>query len=160
MAEGRRADSARRRQRVLKALNAAAASGEEISVTSIARQAGVDRTFLYRHRDLLEQIHALEAQPPNAPGIGPVVSRASLQADLLAAQQRASRLAAAFSSSNTACPSNSASRHGMNQASALPLTSMPSTRRSPTSNNTSQTCVSSSKNVTRTSTPPARLTAS
>jgi Family of unknown function (DUF6262) len=94
MAEGRRADSARRRQRVLKALNAAATSGEEITVTSIARLAGVDRTFLYRHRDLLEQIHALEAQPPNAPGTGPVVSRASLQADLLAAQQRAARLAA------------------------------------------------------------------
>jgi uncharacterized coiled-coil protein SlyX len=94
MAEGRRADSARRRQRVLKALNAAAASGEEISVTSIARQAGVDRTFLYRHRDLLEQIHALEAQPPNTPSIGPVVSRASLLADLLAAQPRASSLAA------------------------------------------------------------------
>ena len=90
MAEGRRADSARRRQRVLKALNAAAASGEEITVTSLARLAGVDRTFLYRHRDLLEQIHALEAQPPNAPGTGPVVSRASL----LAAQQRAARLAA------------------------------------------------------------------
>jgi polyhydroxyalkanoate synthesis regulator phasin len=91
MAEGRRADSARRRQRVLKALNAAATSGEEITVSSIARLAGVDRTFLYRHR---EQIHALEAQPPSAPGTGPAVSRASLQADLLAAQQRAARLAA------------------------------------------------------------------
>ena len=65
MAEGRRADSARRRRRVLKALDAAAASGEEISVTSIARKAGVDRTFLCRHRDLLGQLHALEAQPPN-----------------------------------------------------------------------------------------------
>jgi len=39
MAEGRRADSARRRRRVLKALDAAAASGEETSVTSIARKA-------------------------------------------------------------------------------------------------------------------------
>jgi hypothetical protein len=93
MAEGRRADSVRRRRRVLKALDAAAASGEEISVTSIARKAGVDRTFLYRHRDLLGQLHALEAQPSTA-GTGPAVSRASLQTDLLAARERAARLAA------------------------------------------------------------------
>ncbi|MEU8272411.1 hypothetical protein AB0B89_35325 [Sphaerisporangium sp. NPDC049002] len=53
----------------------------------------MDRTFPYRHRDLLEQLHALEAQPPNAPGIGPAVSRASLQAGLLAAQQRTARQA-------------------------------------------------------------------
>lgn len=90
MASGRRADSTRRRQRVLKALNDAVNQGEEISVTGIARRAGVDRSFLYRHSDLLEQIHAMEAQPPNAPGGGLAVSRASLQADLLNAQQRAS----------------------------------------------------------------------
>jgi chromosome segregation ATPase len=94
MAEGRRSDTARRRQRVLKALNDAAATGDEISVSGIARRAGVDRTFLYRHRDLLAQLHALETQPPNAPGIGPAVSRASLQTDLLAAQERATRQAA------------------------------------------------------------------
>lgn len=94
MATGRHADSARRRQRVLKALNDAATHGEEISVTGIARRAGVDRSFLYRHSDLLEQIHAMEAQPPNTPGVGPAVNRASLQADLLNAQQRAARLAA------------------------------------------------------------------
>jgi len=94
MASGRRADSARRRQRVVKALNDAATDGEEISVSGIARRAGVDRSFLYRHSDLLEQIHAMEAQPPTAPGVGPAVSRASLQADLLNAQQRAARLAA------------------------------------------------------------------
>jgi hypothetical protein len=93
MAAGRRADTGRRRQRVLKALNDAAATGHEISVSAIARTAGVDRTFLYRHRDLLTQLHALEAQPANSPGIGPTASRASLQTDLLAAQERASRLA-------------------------------------------------------------------
>jgi Family of unknown function (DUF6262) len=93
MIEGRRADSARRRQRVIKALNDAASAGHEISVSAIARLAGVDRTFLYRHRDLLEQIHIMEAQPPNAPGIGPTTSRASLQADLANAQARSQRLA-------------------------------------------------------------------
>ena len=93
MTQGRRADSARRRQRVLKALNDTTNQGEPISVSGIARRAGVDRSFLYRHRDLLEQIHAAEAQPPNAPGVGPAVSRASLQADLTNAHQRAVRLA-------------------------------------------------------------------
>ena len=92
MLTGRQADSARRRQRVIAALSKAAAEGSEISVSAIARAAGVDRTFLYRHRDLLGQLHALEAVPPPAPGSGPAVTRASLQADLLAAQERAARL--------------------------------------------------------------------
>ena len=95
MRKGRQADSARRRQRVLTALDRATASGTEISASGIARAAGVDRTFLYRHRDLLEKIHAAEAAPPPAGGTaGPAVSRASLQADLLAAHERAIRLAA------------------------------------------------------------------
>jgi hypothetical protein len=95
MKNGRQADSARRRQRVITALNRAHASGTEISVSGIARAAAVDRTFLYRHRDLLAKIHALEAVPPaSAGGAGPAVTRASLQADLLAAHERAVRLSA------------------------------------------------------------------
>jgi hypothetical protein len=95
MLAGRQADSARRRQRVTAALDRAAANGEEISVSGIARAAGVDRTFLYRHPDLLARLHALEAAPPAAPGTsGPAVTRASLQADLLAAQERSARTAA------------------------------------------------------------------
>jgi len=94
MIDGRRADSTRRRQRVLSALDIAINDGAELSVTSIARRAGVDRTFLYRHRDLLERIHAAETQPPDKPEIGPAVTRASLQADLLAAQQRCTRMTA------------------------------------------------------------------
>jgi len=93
LAKGRQADSARRRQRVIAALGKAAAHGTEISVSSIARAAAVDRSFLYRHRDLLSKIHALEAAPPAAGhATGPAVTRASLQADLLAAQERAVRL--------------------------------------------------------------------
>ena len=93
MLKGRQADSARRRQRVITALNKATADGTEISVSGIARTAGVDRTFIYRHRDLLAQLHALEAAPPpGSPGTGPHVTRASLQADLLAAQERGARL--------------------------------------------------------------------
>lgn len=93
MLQGRQADSARRRLRVKTALTKAVAEGTEISVSGIARAAGVDRTFLYRHRDLLEQIHALEATPPATnPNTTATVTRASLQADLLAAHERAARL--------------------------------------------------------------------
>jgi hypothetical protein len=93
MIEGRRADSARRRQRVIKALNDASTHGGEISVSAIARAAGVDRTFLYRHHDLLTQIHTAQANPPAADGTSPLVSRASLQADLANAQGRLTRQA-------------------------------------------------------------------
>ncbi|MFD4860688.1 hypothetical protein [Streptomyces atratus] len=55
----------------------AAKSGSEVSVTAIARRAGVDRTFLYRHRDLLSQIHAQATAPAALPGgRGPAISRA------------------------------------------------------------------------------------
>jgi chromosome segregation ATPase len=95
MSKGRRADSARRRQRVIAALDKAAADGTEISVSAIARTAAVDRSFLYRHRDLLGKIHAIEASPPAAGEVaGTAVTRASLQADLLAAHERAIRLTA------------------------------------------------------------------
>ena len=90
MRKGRQADSARRRQRVIATLNRAAADGTEITVAGIARAASVDRAFLYRHRDLLEKIHALEAAPPAAGTAGPAVTCASLQADLLAAHERCS----------------------------------------------------------------------
>ena len=92
MKTGREADSARRRQRVIATLNRAAADGTEITVAGIARAASVDRTFLYRHRDLLGKIHALEAAPPASGTTGPAVTCASLQADLLAAHERCVRL--------------------------------------------------------------------
>ncbi|WP_406467818.1 DUF6262 family protein [Streptomyces sp. NBC_01594] len=93
MTNGRTADSARRRQRVIKAINNARKAGDAISVSSIARQAAVDRTFLYRHKDLLAQVHAAELEPVRPSGASPV-SRASLQADLANAQARNGRLAA------------------------------------------------------------------
>ena len=90
---GRQADSARRRARVAAAISTAAAAGQETSVAGIARAAAVDRAFLYRHRDLLELVHASQAEPPDA-GTGPAASSASLKADLLNAQHRAERMAA------------------------------------------------------------------
>ena len=91
---GRRADPTRRRQRVLTALTAAVNDGEEITVSGIASRAGVDRTFLYRHRDLLDRVHAAEAQPRNTADGSCAVTRASLQANLLTAQHRCTRMAA------------------------------------------------------------------
>ncbi|KKB97953.1 hypothetical protein, partial [Mycobacterium nebraskense] len=67
---------------------------DRLSATAIARAAAVDRTFLYRHPDLLEKIHALQADPVPSEHTGPGVTRASLQADLLAAHERAARLGA------------------------------------------------------------------
>lgn len=92
MLNGRHAESARRRQRVITALDHAVAQSAEISTSGIARAAGVDRTFLYRHRDLLKKIHALQTEPALGDGTGPAVTRASLQADLLTAHERATRL--------------------------------------------------------------------
>lgn len=95
MRDGRQADTERRRQRVATAVKNAAKDGTRISVSAIARQAGVDRTFLYRHRDLLELVHAAELEPAaQDPAGGSPVSRASLQADLANAQARNTRLAA------------------------------------------------------------------
>ncbi|WP_331759472.1 DUF6262 family protein [Streptomyces sp. NBC_01579] len=95
MRDGRRSDSDRRRQRVASAIKNAAKDGSPISVSGIARQAGVDRTFLYRHRDLLALVHAAELEPPaqNPAGASPV-SLASLQADLANAHARNTRLVA------------------------------------------------------------------
>jgi hypothetical protein len=93
MTQGRRADSARRRQRVIKAINDATGSGGELSVSAIARAAGVDRTFLYRHPDLLAQVHLAQERPAVAENGGPAASRASLQADLANAQGQIGRQA-------------------------------------------------------------------
>ncbi|MCZ1000758.1 DUF6262 family protein [Streptomyces mirabilis] len=91
MTDGRRADSARRRERVLKALDALLRSDQDITVSGLARAARVDRTYLYRHRDLLERVHAAAAAPPEEGRIA-AVSRASLRADLTNALERNRRL--------------------------------------------------------------------
>ena len=91
LSEGRAADAARRRQRVIKAIDAAVKAGEEINVSAIARAARVDRTFFYRHRELLERIHSAAAAPSPAEGSA-AVSRASLQTDLANALERNRRL--------------------------------------------------------------------
>ncbi|MFD6226006.1 DUF6262 family protein [Streptomyces sp. NPDC060232] len=93
MIDGKRADSALRRDRVLKAIDAAVKSGGDITVSGLARAARVDRTFLYRHRDLLERIH-IAASTPVENGRMAAVSRTSLQADLANALEANKRLTA------------------------------------------------------------------
>ncbi len=93
MIDGKRADSTRRRERVLKAIDAAAKNGGDITVSGLARDARVDRTFLYRHRDLLKLVHAA-ANTPAEEGRVAAVSRASLQTDLANALERNKRLTA------------------------------------------------------------------
>ena len=55
--------------------------GQEITVSAVARSAGVDRSFLYRHHDLRTQILALAAEPEPHPA-STAISRRSLLADL------------------------------------------------------------------------------
>ncbi|WP_084654692.1 DUF6262 family protein [Nocardia altamirensis] len=93
MIQGRQADSARRRQQVIKALNAAHKDGGQISVSAIARAAGVDRTFLYRHPDLLAQVHTAQATPLPTAGTAAPLTMASLRTDLANTQARIARLA-------------------------------------------------------------------
>jgi chromosome segregation ATPase len=84
LAAARRQDSTRRRQRVLNALERLVGAGEEIRVAAVARAAGVDRSFLYRHHDLRAQILQHAAQVPADVSMPRTtqVSRQSLLADL------------------------------------------------------------------------------
>jgi transposase-like protein len=63
----------------------------EISVSAVARAAGVDRSFLYRHHDLRAQIHARAAAPGTSPA-STAPSRQSLLADLANLQAQNQRL--------------------------------------------------------------------
>lgn len=87
----RRRDTTRRRQRVLDALGQLAAAGQEISVSSVARKAGVDRSFLYRHHDLRAQVHVRSAAPAASPA-STAASKQSLLADLANLREQNQRL--------------------------------------------------------------------
>ncbi len=94
LAAARRRDSTRRRQRVLAALERLTGAGEEISVAAVARAAGVDRSFLYRHHDLRAQIltRAAQSQPDASLPRSAQVSRQSLLADLTNVRAQNERL--------------------------------------------------------------------
>ncbi|MDX3433534.1 hypothetical protein PV664_31990 [Streptomyces sp. ME01-18a] len=68
-------------------------AGGDITVSGLARSARVDRTFLYRHPDLLERVH-VAASTPIQDGRMAMVSRAPLQTDLANALEANRRLTA------------------------------------------------------------------
>ncbi len=123
MTAGRRADTTRRRERVLKALRDTTGNGGEVTVSGIARHAGIDRTFLYRHRDLLEQVHAAEAEAPTprAPG----QRSAEHHCNRTCSPRRNAPTASLPGSDNwrNGCPRTSARKPGKNQDSAPQPTS-------------------------------------
>lgn len=93
-ADGRQADTQRRRRRVVIAIEQTSKNGTPISVSGSARQAGVDRTFPLPPPRPAVMIHAAELAPAADALTGPPVSLASLQADLANAHARNTRLLA------------------------------------------------------------------
>ncbi|MFJ9472487.1 hypothetical protein [Streptomyces caniferus] len=92
LAQARTDDSTRRRRRVLAALDDLTRDGQPISVSAVARLAGVHRSLIYRHGGLHAAVAARAAQPPNNTN-GPQVSRNSLLSDLANLTERNTRLA-------------------------------------------------------------------
>jgi hypothetical protein len=86
-------DSALRRERVLAAVTQLHQAGEQPTISSVARVAGVHRSFLHRHPDLTA---ALRAAPPVAApsGHATTASDISLRTELANAHAANRRLAA------------------------------------------------------------------
>ncbi|MGX9901185.1 DUF6262 family protein [Arthrobacter sp. SA17] len=76
----RRRDVDARRTRVAKALDAMQTEGTEITISSVAAQAGVHRSFIHRHLDLRADVYAA-ADQPSATGTASRATRQSLEAD-------------------------------------------------------------------------------
>jgi transposase-like protein len=91
LAEARKRDSEHRRARVLAVLAEVTAANTEVSVATVARKAGVSRSFIHRHRDLHREVRAAEQQRAPARGTA-AVSAASLRADLANLREQNRRL--------------------------------------------------------------------
>ncbi|MGW0493798.1 helix-turn-helix domain-containing protein [Streptomyces olivaceus] len=94
LAKARAADSERRRARVFKVLDQLATNGEEITVSSVARAAGVHRSLIHRHGDLHAAVLARAGEPLPGATAGTQVSRQSLLADVANLTARNGRLSA------------------------------------------------------------------
>lgn len=91
LAKARADDSARRRRRVLAALDDLTRDGLTITVSAVARMANVHRSLIYRHSDLHT---AYWLAPPNRRKVPPEqVSRQSLLVDLADMTARSTRQA-------------------------------------------------------------------
>lgn len=94
LVRARAADFDRRRTRVLKVLDKLAAEGQEITVSSVARAAGVRCSLIHRHGDLHAAVLARASEPPPGPANGTQVSHKSLMADVANLTARNRRLSA------------------------------------------------------------------
>ncbi|MFI9569577.1 hypothetical protein [Streptomyces rishiriensis] len=83
-----------RSRRVLKVLDKPAADGEEITVSSVARAAGVHRGLIHRHGDLHAAVLARASEPPPGTATETQVSRRSLLTDIANLTARNGRLSA------------------------------------------------------------------
>jgi hypothetical protein len=93
LADARRRDVARRRQRVHQALAEMRAQAAEITISSAAARARVHRSFIHRHPDLRAAVIAAAEDPSvgGPAGVG-AVSRRSLLADNANLRERSRRL--------------------------------------------------------------------
>ena len=97
----RRSDSQAKASRVLAALAAMAAAGDDLAVAAVARRSKVSRRFIYDHPELRAELtrRTLEAGPSEVGGpAGGQVTLASLRADLANAREHNRRLETQLSS--------------------------------------------------------------
>jgi chromosome segregation ATPase len=94
MVAARRLDSQLKCERVAAAVDARAATGQELSIAAIARHAGVSRKFIYTHPDLRAQIEqrARKGTAVSSAQAAGQVTVASLRADLANAKAHNQRL--------------------------------------------------------------------
>jgi hypothetical protein len=93
LAEARRRDVDRRRQRVRQALADMRAQAAEITISSVAARARVHRSFIHRHPDLRAAVIAAAENPATEGPAGTgAVSRRSLLADNANLRERNRRL--------------------------------------------------------------------
>lgn len=93
LAQARRRDTDRRRQRVRQAIAEMSAQAAEITISSVAARARVHRSFIHRHPDLRAAVIAAAEDPAaTSPSAASTVSRRSLLADNANLRERNRRL--------------------------------------------------------------------
>lgn len=128
-----------------------AADGEEISVSAVARAAGVHRSLIHRPDDLHAAVLARAPEPPPGTTAGTQVSHLSLLADVANLTARNSRLSAHIARLERRL--SEALGQAAREASGLGArqTSKPSPAGPPSWNSRSSTSAPNSPNGTRTS---------
>jgi hypothetical protein len=97
LAAVQRQRSAQRRNAVIAAIRKLDRAAEPITVAAVAAEAGVDRSYIYDHPDLLEQVRQRRDTAPVKLASRPAAERAtiaSLQARLTSALEEIARLKA------------------------------------------------------------------